>query len=160
MVLDGEIAAVCFRHGNFDLAAKSYEKVCALYNGEGWQELLADVLPNLAECQKMLNDQAGYLSSCVRLLSLDKVLFSTKERQAFQAELVRLAHSEMKDPVPLDVSSLITFSGNLGPPLELCDGDPGTLSVTVWSGFPDDITLDSLSLTLMATFNADEGAKV
>lgn len=108
----------------------------------------------------MLNDQAGYLSSCVRLLSLDKVLFSTKERQAFQAELVRLAHSEMKDPVPLDVSSLITFSGNLGPPLELCDGDPGTLSVTVWSGFPDDITLDSLSLTLMATFNADEGAKV
>ncbi|KAG8658031.1 trafficking protein particle complex II-specific subunit 130 homolog isoform X1 [Manihot esculenta] len=159
VVLDGEIAAVCFRHGNFDLAAKSYEKVCALYNGEGWQELLADVLPNLAECQKMLNDQAGYLSSCVRLLSLDKVLFSTKERQAFQAELVRLAHSEMKDPVPLDVSSLITFSGNLGPPLELCDGDPGTLSVTVWSGFPDDITLDSLSLTLMATFNADEGAK-
>ncbi|XP_058001434.1 trafficking protein particle complex II-specific subunit 130 homolog isoform X2 [Hevea brasiliensis] len=159
VVLDGEIAAVCFRHGNFDLAAKSYEKVCALYAGEGWQELLADVLPNLAECQKMLNDQAGYLSSCVRLLSLDKGLFSTKERQAFQAEVVRLAHSEMKDPVPLDVSSLITFSGNLGPPLELCDGDPGTLSVTVWSGFPDDITLDSLSLTLMATFNADEGAK-
>ncbi|XP_048235084.1 trafficking protein particle complex II-specific subunit 130 homolog isoform X2 [Ricinus communis] len=159
VVLDGEIAAVCFRHGNFDLASKSYEKVCALYAGEGWQELLADVLPNLTECQKMLNDQAGYLSSCVRLLSLDKGLFSIKERQAFQAEVVRLAHSEMKDPVPLDVSSLITFSGNPGPPLELCDGDPGTLSVTVWSGFPDDITLDSLSLTLMATFNADEGAK-
>ncbi|KDP38926.1 hypothetical protein JCGZ_00683 [Jatropha curcas] len=159
VVLDGEIAAVCFRHGNFDLAAKSYEKVCALYSGEVWQELLADVLPNLAECQKMLNDQAGYLSSCVRLLSLDNVLFSTKERQAFQAEVVRLAHSEMKDPVPLDVSSLITFSGNPGPALQLCDGDPGTLCVTVWSGFPDDITLDSLSLTLMATFNADESAK-
>jgi hypothetical protein len=108
----------------------------------------------------MLNDQAGYLASCVRLLSLDKGLFSTKERQAFQAEVLRLAHSEMKDPVPLDVSSLITFSGNPGPPLELCDGDPGILSVTVWSGFPDDITLDSLNLTLTATFNADEGAKV
>ncbi|XP_065862152.1 trafficking protein particle complex II-specific subunit 130 homolog [Euphorbia lathyris] len=159
VVLDGEIAAVWFRHGNFDLAAKSYEKVCALYSGEGWQELLADFLPNLAECQKMLNDQAGYLSSCVRLLSLDKGLFSIKERQAFQTEVIRLAHSEMKDPVPLDVSSLITFSGNPGPPLKLCDGDPGSLSVTVWSGFPDDITLDSLSLTLMATFNADEGAK-
>ncbi|KAJ4845232.1 hypothetical protein Tsubulata_003832 [Turnera subulata] len=159
VVLDGEIAAVCFRHRNFDQAAKSYEKVCALYAGEGWQELLADVLPNLAECQKMLNDQAGYLSSCVRLLSLDKGLFLTKERQAFQAEVFRLAHSEMKDPVPLDVSSLITFSGNPGPPLELCDGDPGTLSVTVWSGFPDDITLDSLSLTLTATSNPDEGAK-
>lgn len=159
VVLDGEIASVCFGHGNFDLAAKSYEKVCALYAGEGWQELLADVLPNLAECQKMLNDQAGYLASCVKLLSLDKGLFSTKERQAFQAEVLRLAHSEMKDPVPLDVSSLITFSGNPGPPLELCDGDPGILSVTVWSGFPDDITLDSLNLTLTATFNADEGAK-
>lgn len=159
VVLDGEIAAVCFKHGNFDLAAKSYEKVCALYAGEGWQDLLADVLPNLAECQKILNDQAGYLSSCVRLLSLDKGLFSTKEREAFQSEVVRLAHSEMKDPVPLDVSSLITFSGNPGPPLELCDGDPGTLSVTIWSGFPDDITLDSLSLTLMATFNGDEGVK-
>lgn len=61
--------------------------------------------------------------------------------------------------MPLDVSSLITFSGNPGPPLELCDGDPGILSVTVWSGFPDDITLDSLNLTLTATFNADEGAK-
>ncbi|KAF5728331.1 hypothetical protein HS088_TW21G00478 [Tripterygium wilfordii] len=159
VVLDGEIAAVSFQHGNFDLAAKSYEKVCALYAGEGWQDLLADVLPNLAECQKILNDQAGYLSSCVRLLSLDKGLFLMKERQAFQAEVVRLAHSEMENPVPLDVSSLITFSGNPGPPLELCDGDPGKLSVTLWSGFPDEITLDSLSLTLMATFNADEGAK-
>ncbi|KAL7186352.1 hypothetical protein ACSBR2_028154 [Camellia fascicularis] len=159
VVLDGEIAAVFYKHGNFDLAAKSYEKVCALYAGEGWQDLLAEVLPNLAECQKILNDQAGYLSSCVRLLSLDKGLFSTKERQAFQSEVVDLAHSEMKHPVPLDVSSLITFSGNHGPPLELCDGDPGTLSVTVWSGFPDDITLESLSLTLIATYNADEGVK-
>lgn len=160
VVLDGEIAAVCFKHGNYDLAAKSYEKVCALYAGEGWQDLLAEVLPNLAECQKILNDQAGYLSSCVRLLSLDKGLFLTKERQAFQLEVVRLAHGEMKQPVPLDVSSLIMFSGNPGPPIELCNGDPGILSVTVWSGFPDDITLDSLSLTLMATFQADEGIKV
>ncbi|XP_031375340.1 trafficking protein particle complex II-specific subunit 130 homolog isoform X2 [Punica granatum] len=159
VVLDGEIAAVSFRHGNFDLAAKSYEKVCALYAGEGWHDLLAEVLPNLAECQKILNDEAGYLSSCVRLLSLGKGLFLTKERQAFQSEVVRLAHSEMKQPVPLDVSSLITFSGNAGPPVKLCDGDPGTLSVTVWSGFPDDITLDSLNLTLMATFNTDDGVK-
>lgn len=83
-----------------------------------------------------------------------------KERQAFQSEVVRLAHSEMTHPVPLDVSSLITFSGNPGPPLKLCDGDPGSLSVAVWSGFPDDITLDSLNLTLTATYNADEGAKV
>ncbi|GAB4846333.1 hypothetical protein Ancab_025339 [Ancistrocladus abbreviatus] len=161
VVLDGEIAAVCHKHGNFDQAAKSYEKVCALYAGEEWQDLLAEVLPNLAECQKMLNDEAGYLQSCIRLLSLDKGLFLLKERQAFQAEVVRLAHSEMKHPVPLDVSSLITFSGsgNPGPPLQLCDGDPGTLSVTVWSGFPDDITLESLSLTLIETHNADEGAK-
>lgn len=160
VVLDGEIAAVYHKLGNFDLAAKLYEKVCALYAGEGWQNLLAEVLPSLAECQKILNDQAGYLSSCVRLLSLDKGLFLPKERQAFQSEVVRLAHSEMKHPVPLDVSSLITFSSNPGPPLELCDGDPGTLSVTVWSGFPDDIALESFSLTLTATNSADEGVKV
>ncbi|XP_020595352.1 trafficking protein particle complex II-specific subunit 130 homolog, partial [Phalaenopsis equestris] len=159
VVLDGEIGALYFKQGNYDLAAKSYEKNCALYAGEGWQDLLADVLPNLAECQKILNDQAGYLSSCVRLLSLDKGLFSIKERQAFQSEVVRLAPGEMKHPVPLDVSSLITFSGNPGPPLELCDGDPGTLSVTVWSGFPDNIALESLSLTLMSTFSTDEGVK-
>lgn len=137
-----------------------YEKVCALYAGGGWENLLAEILPHLAECQKILNDQAGYLSSCVKLLSLDKGLFLPKERQAFQSEVVRLAHSEMEHPVPLDVSSLITFSGNQGPPLELCDGDPGTLSVTLWSGFPDDITLESLSLTLTATNVIDEGAKV
>ncbi|KAI3769242.1 hypothetical protein L6452_00343 [Arctium lappa] len=159
VVLDGQIGAVLFRHGNYDLAAKSYEKVCALYSGEGWQDLLADVLPNLAECQKILDDQAGYLSSCVRLLSLDKGLFLTKERQAFQSEVVRIAHSEMEDPVPLDVSSLITYSGNSGPPMELCAGDPGTLSVTLWSDFPDDIALESLSLTLTATNNADELVK-
>ncbi|XP_022848389.1 trafficking protein particle complex II-specific subunit 130 homolog isoform X1 [Olea europaea var. sylvestris] len=159
VVLDGEIAAVYLKHENYDLAAKLYEKVCALYAGEGWENLLAEVLPNLAECQKILNDQAGYLSSCVRLLSLDKGLFLTKERQAFQSEVIRLAHSEMEHPVPLDVSSLITFSGNPGPPLELCDGDPGTLSVTLWSGFPDDITLESLNLTLTATNSADEGSK-
>ncbi|KAI3509871.1 hypothetical protein L1887_25395 [Cichorium endivia] len=160
VVLDGEIASVCFKNGNHDLAAKSYEKVCALYSGEGWHDLLADVLPNLAECQKILNDRAGYLSSCVRLLSLDKGLFLTNERQAFQSEVVRLAHSEMEDPVPLDVSALITFSGNSGPPMELCDGDPGSLSVTLWCEFPDEITLDSLSLTLTATNNADEIVKV
>lgn len=154
------MAAVYLKRGNFDLAAKLYEKVRALYAGEGWENLSAEVLPDLAECQKMLNDQAGYLSSCVRLLSLDKGLFLVKERQAFQSEVVRLAHSEMEHPVPLDVSSLITFSGNHGPPLALCDGDPGTLSVIVWSGFPDDITLESLSLTLTATNSADEGIKV
>ncbi|KAJ1265685.1 hypothetical protein BS78_08G094400 [Paspalum vaginatum] len=159
VVLDGEIAALFFKHGNYDLAVKSYEKVCALYSAEGWEELLADVLPDLAECQKILNDEAGYLASCVKLLSLDSGLFSSKERQAFQSEVVRLAHSEMKHPVPLDVSSLITFAGNAGPPLELCDGDPGTLSVAVWSGFPDDITLESLSLRLSASSSADEGIK-
>ncbi|PWA88389.1 CLUB [Artemisia annua] len=156
VVLEGEIANILFKHGNYDLAAKLYEKVCALYSGEGWQDLLADLLPNLAECQNILNDQPGYLSSCVRLLSLDKGLFLTNERQAFQSEVVRLAHGEMSDPVPLDVSSLITFFGNSGPPVELCDGDPGTLPVTLCSEFPDDITLESLSLTLNATNNADE----
>ncbi|KAL6538361.1 hypothetical protein OROGR_012349 [Orobanche gracilis] len=159
VVLDGEIATVYHKYENYEFAANLYEKVCALYAGEGWENLLAEVLPNLAECQKILNDQAGYLSSCVRLLSLDKGLFLTNERQSFQSEVVRLAHSEMEHPVPLDVSSLITFSGNQGPPLELCDGDPGTLSVTLLSEFPDDITLESLSLTLTATNNTDEGAK-
>lgn len=155
VVLDGEIAAVFFKHGNYDLAAKSYEKVSALYSAEGWEELLADVLPDLAECHKIRNDEAGYLASCVKLLSLESGLFSSKERQASQSEVVRLAHSEMKHPVPLDVSSLITFAGNPAPPLELCDGDPGTLSVAVWSGFPDDITLEYLSSS-----SADEGLKV
>lgn len=162
VALDGELAAVCFKCGNFDLAAKSYEKVCALYAGEGWQDLLADVLPNLAECQKILDDAAGYLSSCVRLLSLDKSLFLTKERQFFQSEVVRIAHSEMENPVPLDVSSLIMFSGIPGPPLDLCDGDPGTLSVRLWSGFPDDIDLESLSLTLTPAYSDEadgEGGK-
>ncbi|KAF3336304.1 Trafficking protein particle complex II-specific subunit 130 [Carex littledalei] len=159
VVLDGEIAALHFKKGEIDQAAKSYEKVCALYSGEGWHELLAEILPNLAECQKILNDEAGYLSSCVRLLSLDSGLFLTKERQLFQSELVRLAHGEMKHPVPLDVSSLITFYGTAGPALELCDGDPGVLRVTVWSGFPDEIVLENLNLTLSASFGADEGVK-
>ena len=66
----------------------------------------------------------------------------------------------MEHPMPLDISSLITFSGNSRPPLELCDGDPGILTVNLRSGFPDDITLESLSLTLTSTTNANEGVKV
>ncbi|KAL8161228.1 hypothetical protein V2J09_012717 [Rumex salicifolius] len=158
VTLDGELGFVHHKHGKLDLAARSYEKVCALYASEGWQDLLAEVLPNLAECQKKLNDEAGYLNSCIRLLSLDRSLFLTKERQAFQKEVVRLANGKMNDPLHVDVSSLITFSGN-GNPVELCDGDPGTLSVVIWSGFPDDITLDSLNLTLIDTHCADEGVK-
>ncbi|XP_076903385.1 trafficking protein particle complex II-specific subunit 130 homolog isoform X1 [Bidens hawaiensis] len=159
VVFDGEIASVYFKHKNYEQAASSYEKVCALYAGDGWQDLLADVLPNLAECQKILNDKPSYLSSCVRLLSLDKNLFSVKERQVFQSELVSLAQTEMVDPNPLDVSSLITYSADTGPPMELCDGDPGTLTLTICSEFPDDITLETLSLTLKSTHNADERVK-
>ncbi|XVF78122.1 hypothetical protein PTKIN_Ptkin14bG0104100 [Pterospermum kingtungense] len=80
-----------------------------------------------------------------------------KGPQAFLSAVVSLAHSEMKHSVPLDLSSLITFSGIHCPPLELRDEDPGILSVTDWSGFPVGITFDSLSLTLMAMYNADEG---
>ncbi|KAH0457382.1 hypothetical protein IEQ34_012697 [Dendrobium chrysotoxum] len=104
VVPNGEIDTLCLKYGNYGLAAKSYEKVCALYAGEGWQDLLVE---------------ASYLSSCVRLLSLDNGLFPNKERQVFQLEVVRLAHS--------------------------------------W--FPDDIALESLSLTLISTFNTDEGVK-
>ena len=47
------------------------------------------------------------------------------------SEVITLAHSEMKNPVSLDVSPLITFSGKSGPPLDLCESDPGNLPVTV-----------------------------
>ncbi|CAM6089694.1 unnamed protein product [Calypogeia fissa] len=160
VVLDGEVAAVYYRRGNLDSAAKLYEKVCALYAGERWNALLAEVLPRLSDCQKQLGDLAGYLSSCMKLLSLDRGLLSFKERQALQSEIVRLAHSGLQSPVSLDVSALITFTSKGGPPLELEEGDPGTLLVTVWSGFAEDISFESLSLTLMATFSADEGGKV
>jgi hypothetical protein len=66
----------------------------------------------------------------------------------------------LKVPVFLDVSALITFAARGGPPLELCESDPGVLEVVVWSGFVEDVCMESLSLTLIATFTADEGAKV
>lgn len=160
VVLDGEVASLHYRHGNYDSAAKLYEKVCAMYAGDGWHALLAEVLPNLAECQKQLGDLAGYLLSCIKLLSLDRGLLRDEERHTLQSEVVRLAQSELKNPVSLDVSSLITISGRGGSPLKLCEGDPGNLSVSVWSGFPGEITLDFLSVTLIATFTADEGVKV
>jgi hypothetical protein len=160
VVLDGEVAAVYHRRGNLDSAAKLYEKVCAIYVGERWHALLAEVLPRLADCQKQLGDLAGYLSSCIKLLSLDRELLALKERQALQSEIMKLAHSGLKSPVSLDISALITFTSKGGPPLELVEGDPGTVLVTVWSGFADDISLESLSLTLIATFSADDGGKV
>jgi hypothetical protein len=159
VVLDGEVAAVHYRRGALDAAAKLYEKVCALYGSEGWHALLVQVLPRLSECQKKLSDWAGYLSSCIKLLSLSPGPISDEDRSSIQAEIVKLAHGGLPVPVSLDVSTLITFAARGGPPLELCEGDPGTLMVTVWSGFPDDIAMDSLSLTLVTTFAADEGTK-
>lgn len=135
-------------------------QVCALYASERWHALLAEVLPRLSDCQKQLQDWAGYLSSCIKLLSLDPTLISKEDRRSIQAEIVKLAHGGLTVPVSLDVSPLITFAARGGPPLELCEGDPGTLMVTVWSGFLEDITMDSLSLTLITTFSADEGTKV
>uniref|UniRef100_A0A7I4FIM0 Trafficking protein particle complex subunit 11 domain-containing protein n=1 Tax=Physcomitrium patens TaxID=3218 RepID=A0A7I4FIM0_PHYPA len=160
LVLDGEVAAVHYRRGALDAAAKLYEKVCALYGSEGWHALLVQVLPRLSECQKKLSDWAGYLSSCIKLLSLDPGCISGEDRRSIQTEIVKLAHGGLPVPVSLDVSTLITFAARGGPPLELCEGDPGTLMVTLWSGFPEDITLDSLSLTLVTTFTADEGTRV
>ena len=138
----------------------STKQVCALYGSEGWHALLVQVLPRLSECQKKLSDWAGYLSSCIKLLSLDPGPISDDDRSSIQAEIVKLAHGGLPVPVSLDVSTLITFAARGGPPLELCEGDPGTLMVIVWSGFPDDITMDSLSLTLVTTFTADEGTRV
>lgn len=160
VVLDGEVAAFHYRHGNYDSAAKLYEKVCAMYAGDGWHALLAEVLPNLAECQKQLGDLAGYLLSCIKLLSLERDLLQDDERHTIQSEVLRLARSALKNPVSLDVSTLITFSGRGGSPLKLCEGDPGNLSISVWSGFPGEVTLDALSATLIATFTPEEGVKV
>eukprot|EP00250_Pteridium_aquilinum_P033255 c5370_g1_i1 orf=281-4273(+) len=160
VVLDGEVAAFHYRHGNYDSAAKLFEKVCAMYSGDGWHALLAEVLPNLAECQKQLGDLAGYLLSCIKLLSLERGLLQDDERHTIQSEVLRLAHSELKNPVSLDVSTLITFSGRVGSPLKLCEGDPGNLAISIWSGFPEEVTLDALNVTLIATFTPEEGVKV
>ncbi|MCO5582966.1 hypothetical protein L7F22_036870 [Adiantum nelumboides] len=160
VVLDGEVAAFHYRHGNYDSAAKLYEKVCAMYAGDGWHALLAEVLPNLAECQKQLGDLAGYLLSCIKLLSLEEGLLQDSERHTIQSEVLQLAYTELKNPVSVDVSALITFSGRGVPPLKLCEGDPGNLAISVWSGFPGEVTLDALSVTLIATFTPEEGVKV
>lgn len=74
------------KYGEFD-----YKNGGALYAGEEWQSLLAEVIPYLAECQKQLGDQAIYL------------ILPKKELQTLQSEIVRLAHSKMEDPVSLDV---------------------------------------------------------
>ncbi|KAI5076400.1 hypothetical protein GOP47_0008465 [Adiantum capillus-veneris] len=160
VVLDGEVAAFHYRHGNYDSAAKLYEKVCAMYAGDGWHALLAEVLPNLAECQKQLGDLAGYLLSCIKLLSLEMGLLQDNERHTVQSEVLQLAYTELKNPVSVDVSALITFSGRGGVPLRLCEDDPGNLAISVWSGFPGEVTLDALSVTLIATFTPEEGVKV
>jgi hypothetical protein len=159
-VLDREIADFHYRCGNYDSAVKLYEKVCAMYAGDGWRALLAEVLPSLADCQKQLEDLPGYLLSCIKLLSLERNLLQEEERYTIQSEVLKLAHTALKSPVSLDVSSLITFSGKGGSPLKLCEGDPGNLSISVWSGFPGEITLDALSVTLIATFTPEEGVKV
>lgn len=122
--------------------------------------MLAEVLPRLSDCQKQLSDWAGYLSSCIKLLSLDPGVLSDEERRSLQSDILKNAHGGLKIPVSLDVSALLTFAARGGPPLELCEGDPGTLMVTVWSGLAEEITMDSLSLTLITTFSADEGTKV
>ncbi|CAK9206110.1 unnamed protein product [Sphagnum jensenii] len=160
VILDGEVAAVHYHRGALDAAAKLYEKVCALYASERWNALLAEVLPRLINCQRQLRDWSAYLFSCVKLLSVDSFLLSTDDRRYLQSEIVKLAHNGLKVPVFLDVSALITFAARGGPPLELCESDPGVLEVVVWSGFVEDVCMESLSLTLIATFTADEGAKV
>ncbi|CAM6039336.1 unnamed protein product [Sphagnum compactum] len=160
VILDGEVAAVHYHRGALDAAAKLYEKVCALYASERWNALLAEVLPRLINCQRQLRDWSAYLFSCVKLLSVDSFLLSTEDRRYLQSEIVKLAHNGLKVPVFLDVSALITFAARGGPPLELCESDPGVLEVVVWSGFVEDVCMESLSLTLIATFTADEGAKV
>lgn len=131
-----------------------------MYASERWNPLLAEVLPRLISCQRQLRDWPGYLFSCIKLLSLDYTLLSEEDRHSLQSEIVSLAHSGLKNPVSLDVSALITFAARGGPPLELCESDPGVLEVVVWSGFVDEVSLASLSLTLLATFSADEGTKV
>ena len=134
--------------------------MCALYASERWNALLAEVLPRLMNCQRQLHDWSGYLVSCIKLLSLDSFLVPTEDRHSLEDEIVNLAHNVLKVPMSLDVSALITFAARGGAPLELCDSDPGILEVVVWSGFVDGVSLESLSLTLMATFSADEGAQV
>ena len=62
----------------------------------------------------------------------------------------------------LEASALLSFSV-LGPkPLEIGEGDVGTVQLVVWSALPADLRLDSLSFALVMppSYNPDDGVKV
>lgn len=67
---------------------------------------------------------------------------SQDERLQLQREFTRIARSGLQDPVSLDISSLLTFATKGGPPLEFCEGDPGSIDITIWSGFPEGVSVD------------------
>eukprot|EP00850_Spirogloea_muscicola_P014903 SM000110S18910 [mRNA] locus=s110:194292:201225:- [translate_table: standard] len=165
VALEGELAAVHYQKSEVEQAAPLLEKLCAAYVADRWHQLLLSALPRLADCQLALGDVSGFLHSCLKLLAVTKELeewnlspgaasaVAAVDRGELQRQLVDLAagDSQPRDStVSLDVSSLLTFAAQPGPPMELCEGDSGTLVVTVWSGFPAELNIESLSLSLTA----------
>ncbi|KAK1405510.1 hypothetical protein POM88_005115 [Heracleum sosnowskyi] len=106
----------------------------------------------------------------VRLLWLDKGSFLDKYRQAFQSEVINLAHSEMKNLVPADSDDLMSYERPARPilkdiiqvaviPYDLAAKSYEKVCSLFWGkmAISDSRTL---GLTLAPTHNADEGVKV
>lgn len=141
---------------------KAYERLCALYSAEKWEDLLLFLLPVLQRCQKSIGNIPGQLNSCLSLLAIDTEKVKPEVRDSVQKEFEDLAklqeNSISQDPLTLDVSALITFSGSSEGPLELGEGESGVLVVKLWSGFPKPLLLQWLGLTT-PSFSTDEALK-
>ena len=160
--LDVEAAKVFEKKGHFERALPLYENLFFVYQEERWQTLCLSLLPRMKACQVAINDVRGQLTSHIRLLSLDPTLVPPGERLSAQESLERLAGGGVKEVVALEASALLSFS-ILGPkPLEVGEGDVGTVQLVVWSTLPKDLQLDSLSFSLVMppNFNPEDGVKV
>eukprot|EP00897_Mesotaenium_endlicherianum_P006947 jgi/Mesen1/6280/ME000324S05323 len=87
--------------------------------------------------------------------SAELALEQTVSHRGLRSALASIQSFE--DTISLETSAILTFAASATPPLELCEGDPGGLQVTIWSGLPEELALDALTLTLV---KAAEGGAV
>jgi trafficking protein particle complex subunit 10 len=137
--LEAEIASILFYRKKYVEAEPLLRSLSAMYKHDGWTELVSAVQIKLAECQRLLGQNASYLASCMQLATPGAGR-SDEEREVYLAEALRVAAREKKEVMRYPLDQVIQVALDLDAPRTMFLGQKIVLSCSLTSCLPKPVS--------------------